>query len=294
MNAPPPLGLIGLGVMGGAMARNLLDAGFPLTVYNRTVAHARPLVDRGARVADHPGEVFERSDVVLLVLADDRATDRVLGREGATFGVDVGGTVVVNMATVDPVYSTDLGRVLAEAGAVYVEAPVSGSRQPAEAGELVVLAAGDDPTIAALAPVFDAIGKATVRCGPVPNALTMKLANNLLLIAMLEAVTEAAHFAEAVGLDLEAYFDLVLRGPMANDVLRQKAAQLVSGDERPRAPLKHVLKDIRLVNDMAARAGVAVPVSAVNLALFQEATALGAGDKDVVAVREALRRAGAG
>ena len=282
------LGVIGLGVMGEAVALNLLRAGFRLNVYNRTSAKAEPLRAAGATVLATPAAVVSASDVVLLVLADGEATDAVLQRGTAGVGLDVRGTTFVNMATVDPDYSIALGQALDEAGAVYVEAPMSGSRRPAEDGTLVILTAGDGTAIEALDPVFDVIGKATIHCGTVPNALRMKLANNLLLIAMLEAFAEAAHFASGLGLDLEAYFDLILQGPMRNAVFAQKAPQLLSEDFEARAPLKHVLKDLHLVNALAERAGLAVPVSATNHALFHEAAELGLGEQDVMAVIRVL------
>lgn len=287
--APLRLGLIGLGVMGEPIARNLLRTGFRLAVWNRTPAKAEALRSDGARVLGSPAAVFADADAVFLVLADGAATDIVLGRTDRGFAVDVRGTTVVSLATEDPAYSAGLGRALEAAGATYVEAPVSGSRGPAEAGSLLVLAAGAADAVARLRPAFDAIGKATRYCGAVPGALRMKLANNHLLIVMLEALVEATRFADGLGLGRSDYLGFVLDGPMANDVFRQKAALLLSGDAAVQAPLRHVLKDVSLVDRLAREAGVAAPAAAAARALFEEAAALGFGDHDVLAVAEALR-----
>ncbi len=218
------IGVIGIGVMGDPIARNLKKAGMRVTVHSRTPARCEPLKQLGIEVAGSPAEVMAASDAVILMLPSNVETDQVLGRDAeGRVTLPVEGKTIILMATVAPAYSQALGHALAREGARYVEAPVSGSKTPAQTAQLVVLAAAADAAhIDAVQPVFDAIGKKTVRCGEVPSAMRMKLATNLLLIASFEAITEAVHFAGGMGLDVRQFLDMALAGPLASDVMRTK------------------------------------------------------------------------
>lgn len=281
-------GVIGLGVMGEPIARNLVNAGFALTVFNRSPAKTTPFRDE-ATIASSAREVFERSDAILLVLPGEREIDAVLARSGGSLGVPVGERIIVNMATVSPAYSEGLSRAVAAAGGRYVEAPVSGSREPAESATLIVLAAADsEAVIDQVQPLFAAIGRATVHCGAPPNAMRMKLANNLLLIALMESFTEAVHFARGMGLDPERFVDVILNGPMANDLFRGKAGKLLDRDFTQQAPIKHVAKDIRLICEEAQRVDAWTPGALTNAELFARAVDMGLGEDDAVGVVQVL------
>ena len=182
------LGFLGLGHMGEPMATRLAMAGLAPWVWNRTPAKSVALSAHGARVAGTPAEVFDRSDVVVVMLANDRVVDEVLGRSDGRFGVDVAGRTVVHMGTVPPVWSAGLAADLEAAGAAYVEAPVSGSRVPAQNGELVAMLAGADDAVDRVEPLLECLTSATFRCGPVPRALETKLAVNVFLIALVGAL----------------------------------------------------------------------------------------------------------
>jgi 3-hydroxyisobutyrate dehydrogenase len=286
------IGLIGVGVMGEPMAKNLKKAGHSVTVYNRTPARCDVLRPLGIEVADTPGQVFEAAEAVIIMVPSHLEVDQVLERspEGA-ITAPVSGRTIVLMATVAPAYSTALGTSLAAAGARYVEAPVSGSRQPAEAAQLVILASATEQAhIDHVQPLFDAIGKKTVRCGPVPMAMRMKLANQLLLIACFEAISEATHFAAGIGLDVQQFLDMAQAGPLANDVLRSKVAKLVSNDFAQQAPIRHVAKDIGLVCDEAEQRGVWLPIATANRSLFAEAMQAGQSQDDAIGIIKILRR----
>jgi 3-hydroxyisobutyrate dehydrogenase len=285
------VGVIGLGAMGQPIARNLVTSGFELMVFNRSPEKAEPLRN-GAVLAASSGEVFERSEAILLVVPGEREIDQVLERVDEGVQAPVQNKIVINMATVAPGYSERLATAVAAAGGSYVEAPVSGSRRPAEAGTLIVLAAAEDESaIDRAQPVFDTIGKATVRCGVPPTAMRMKLANNLLLITLLEGIAEAVHFAGAIGLDLERFAEVVLAGPMANDIFRGKARKLLTRDFAPEASIKHVDKDIRLVCEEARRAGIHTPGASANAAILAAAVESGLADDDIVGVLKALELA---
>jgi 3-hydroxyisobutyrate dehydrogenase len=201
----PPVGFIGLGAMGEPMALNLVKAGTPLLVWNRSPAKRDILTEAGAAVAKDPDDVFARCEVVILMLADGAAMDAVLARGERAFGDRVNARTVINMATVAPSYSTALETDICAAGGRYVEAPVSGSRKPAQEAQLVAMLAGKKEDVASVQPLLAAMCHRAIDCGATPNALLMKLAVNLFLITMVTGLVEATHFAESKGLDLDRF-----------------------------------------------------------------------------------------
>lgn len=282
------VGFLGLGLMGAPMALNLARAGTPLVVWNRTAARTAACRDAGAAVAADPAEVFARAPVVLAMLADEAAIDATTGRGTAQFARNVAGRTLVHMGTTAPAYSRGLDADVRAAGGRYVEAPVSGSRGPAEAGELVAMLAGDPDAVAAVGPLLAPMCRQTVHCGPVPAALTTKLAVNLFLITMVTGLAEAFHFAAVHGLDLERFRAVLDAGPMASTVSRGKLGKLLAGDLAPQAAAADVLKNNQLVAAAARAAGLASPVLDACHALFTETVEQGHGGLDMVAVVRAL------
>ncbi|WP_086793689.1 NAD(P)-dependent oxidoreductase [Streptomyces thermovulgaris] len=282
------IGFIGLGVMGQPMALRLARSGTPLVVWNRTASRTAPLRAAGAEAAADPGEVFARADVVFLMLADDRATDAVLGRGGPDFAARVAGRVVVHMGTTSPAYSRALEADVRAAGGSYVEAPVSGSRVPAENGRLVAMLAGEERAVETVRPLLAPLCQETFVCGPVPDALLMKLSVNLFLITLVTGLTEAFHFAERQGLDRRLLLDVLDAGPMASPVSRMKAPKLLAGDFEVQAAVLDVLKNNRLIAEAARASGTASPLLDVCHALFEETVSLGHGGEDMVAVLRAI------
>jgi 3-hydroxyisobutyrate dehydrogenase len=188
------------------------------------------------------------------------------------------------MGTTAPSYSQGLEVDVVAAGGRYVEAPVSGSRTPAEAGELVAMLAGAPAATREVRPLFAPMCRDAVDCGPVPNALRMKLAVNLYLITMVTGLAEAVHFADRHGLDLRQFLDVLDAGPMASSVSRVKAHKLVDHDFAPQAAVADVLMNNRLVAEAARESGLASPVLDACHDLFAETVALGHGEADMVAV----------
>ncbi|MGW2159179.1 NAD(P)-dependent oxidoreductase [Nonomuraea sp. NPDC001699] len=281
-------GFIGLGIMGRPMALNLVRAGTPVVVWNRTAAGCEPLRAAGARVAASPAEVFEAARVVLLMLADEAAVDAVLGRGTPRFASMVAGRVVVHMGTTSPAYSGDLGAAVRAAGGDYVEAPVSGSRGPAEAGRLVAMPAGEPAVVEEVRPLLAPMCSEVIACGQVPGGLLMKLAVNIFLITMVSGLAEATHFAARHGLDLETFAHVLHSGPMASEVSRSKARKLLDGDFAAQAAVADVLKNNRLIAEAARASGVASPLLDVCHELFAETLALGHGTLDMAAVVRAI------
>jgi 3-hydroxyisobutyrate dehydrogenase len=282
------VGFLGLGIMGAPMAVNLVRAGTPLVVWNRTRTAADALGALGAEVADSPAGVFARADVVLVVLATEAAVDEVLQRGTRWFAPMVRDRTVVPMGTYRPAWSAGLAADVRAAGGRYVEAPVSGSRGPAEAGELVAMLAGEPADLDRVRPLLAPVCRQTVDCGPVPHGLQTKLAVNLFLITMVTGLAEAVHLADRLGLDLERVQEVLDAGPMASAVSRGKTAKLLAGDWSAQAAALDVLKNNRLIAEAARGAGVASPLLDACHQLFAEAVALGHGAEDMVAVSAAL------
>jgi 3-hydroxyisobutyrate dehydrogenase len=287
-DATPPIGFIGLGAMGEAMALNLVKARRRLVVWNRTPAKAQILAAAGAKLAQDAAEVFAHSRTVILMLTDGRAIDTVIGRGSPAFADRVSGRTLVHMGTTSPAYSRDLQADIRSVGGRYVEAPVSGSRRPAEAGQLIAMIAGDADAVFDVRPILAPMCRETMVCGLVPNALLMKLSVNLFLISLVTGLAEAVHFAEKNALDLNQFLTVLNAGPMASDVSRVKAPKLVGRDFAVQAAISNVLENNRLIAEVAREAGIASPLLDVCHALYSEALALGLGEADMVAVLKAI------
>jgi 3-hydroxyisobutyrate dehydrogenase len=283
------VGFVGLGTMGTPMAGSLVRHGVELAVWNRTAARGEPLVARGAALATGMPALLDACDVVLTMLADGDAVDAVLGRRTGGFDRSVAGHTVVHMGTTSPDYSASLERDLRAAGASYVEAPVSGSRVPAERGELVGMLAGDRAAVDRVRPLVDLMCRETHLCGRVPRALTTKLAVNLFLITLVTGLAEAWRFAEAHDLDLDTVRRVLDAGPMASAVSAGKLAKLVAGDFEAQAGLSDVLYNNVLISASARAAGTPTPLLDQCHRLYAEAQALGHGGEDMVSVIHALQ-----
>jgi 3-hydroxyisobutyrate dehydrogenase len=282
------IGFIGLGVMGEPMALNLARAGTQLVVWNRSLEKSEILRAAGAKVAASATEVFQRSRIVILMLASDAAIDAVLGRGTPAFRSHVAQHVIVQMGTISPESSRALADDIRAAGGSYVEAPVSGSRKPAEAGQLVGMLAGDAEAVDEIRPLLQPICHQTILCGPVPNALLMKLAVNLYLITMVTGLAEATHFAQRHDLDMQQFQAVLDAGPMASSVSRVKIAKLIEHDFAVQAAISDVLKNNRLVAEAARKAEIASPLLDICHTLYGETEAMGLGQSDMVAVISAI------
>lgn len=289
MSGGPGIGFLGLGHMGEPMASRMVSAGADLLVWNRSAPARDRLVALGARAAPSPAEVFAESGVVFLMLANGPVTDQALGRGPDGFAVDVRGRTVVNMGTVAPSYSHALGSDLTAAGASLVEAPVSGSKGPAQAGELVAMLAGEAAALDLVEPLLAPMTSAVVRCGPVPQALETKLAVNTYLITMVVGLAEAIAYGERRGVDPAVLRSILDAGPMASTVSRGKLAKVVDGDLTAQAAVSDVLYNARLILDGAAETCTALPLLAACETLLAATEASGQGGSDVIAVVDAIR-----
>ncbi|MGG6895313.1 MULTISPECIES: NAD(P)-dependent oxidoreductase [Rhizobium] len=282
------IGFVGLGVMGQPMALNLAKAGTKLVVWNRSPEAADPLREAGAAVAASIEEVFERARIVILMLVNETALDTVLQRGTASFAKLVAGHIVVSMGSNPPDYSRELAADIVAARGRYVEAPVSGSRKPAETAQLVALLGGDEETVAEVRPVLARMCRETILCGPVGNALLMKLTVNLYLCTMLAGLAEAAHFAERNGLDLATFQAAIDSGPMASDLARVKIPKLIARDFSVQAATADAFNSTNLIAQAARAAGMASPILDLCRTLYGESVELGNGRLDMMSVVAAI------
>jgi 3-hydroxyisobutyrate dehydrogenase len=285
------VGFVGIGHMGEPMARNLLRAGIPVTVWNRSPEKCEALINIGATQAASLQDLFKSATTVLLMLFDSAAIDAVLGRRTPTFSTRVSGKIIVHLGTTSPEYSRELELDVIAAGGAYVEAPVSGSRQPAEQGQLIGMVAGHEDAVERILPLLAPLCARVFRCGLVPGALRMKLAANHYLIGMVTVLAETTYAARGAHVDLQTLRQVLDAGPMASIVSRTKLDKLVSRDFSPQAAIRDVSTISDLVLGQCEGSGQDTPLIRQCALLYQQALAEGHGDKDMAAVIHAFEPA---
>jgi 3-hydroxyisobutyrate dehydrogenase len=276
--------VLGTGVIGEPIARNLARAGFDVTVWNRTREKAEPLAEDGATVRDTAAEAAQEAEIVLTVLADADATAETV--EEVTFA---DAAVWAQMATVGVDGAERLAELAQEKGVAFVDAPVLGTRQPAEEGKLVVLASGPNEALDRCKPVFEAIGQNTRQLGPVPNGSKLKMVTNLWLLAVTEGAAEAIALAEGLGLDPREFLATMEGSQIDTPYLHLKGEAMLERQLEPSFRLELAAKDSALVLEAAARAGVDARVARAVREAFERGIELGHGDEDMAAVYFASR-----
>jgi 3-hydroxyisobutyrate dehydrogenase-like beta-hydroxyacid dehydrogenase len=282
------VGFMGLGIMGTPMSANLLKAGYPVMVYNRTPEKAEPLVKLGAGLASNPRALARAADVVIaMVTGPEALQDLLWGPDGAG-GAFNHHKVFINMSSVSPRATRDLARELEPTGVTFIDAPVSGTKQPAVDGTLIILAGGPQDKIQELSPLLLAMGKKVVYCGPVGQGSMMKMFINLLVGLMMAGFAEALNFGRLGGLSPEAMLDTVFSGPLNCGMFQGKAANLLNNTYPAAFPLKHLSKDAKFIVDTAFDLGAPVPVGQMILHLCRIGVAQGWGDEDISAIAKVL------
>lgn len=283
------VGFIGMGIMGVPMALNLTRAGFDVIVTNRSLDKCAPLAEAGARVADTPEDLACDASVIITMLTGPHAVDHVLfGEDGVAADLNAQ-SLVINMSSVPPSYSMDLARRVGNYRAGFLDAPVSGSKKPAEDGTLVILAGGEAEHLERARPYFDAMGKKTIHCGPAGAGSHMKMSINLLLGSMLSGLAEMLTFGETGGLSRDAMLDVVLAGPLSNELFAMKREMLSLGEFPAQFPAKHMAKDLKFALDTAHELGAWAPSTHLAAQLYRMLVAGGRGDEDFAAVFDVLR-----
>ncbi|WP_321342222.1 NAD(P)-dependent oxidoreductase [uncultured Cohaesibacter sp.] len=284
------VGFIGLGTMGAPMALNLIKAGTDLIVWNRTRERCFALEQAGATVALTADELFTRCETIILMLENDGATDAVLARRQPQFTSRVSGKTIISMSTLSADYAQSLSEDIRAAGGRYVEAPVSGSRKPAEAGQLVGMLAGEEVDLKKVRALLAPICKELFDCGAVPGALQMKFAVNSFLITMVTGLAEAWNFALQHHLDMRRFAEILNAGPMASGVSRTKVAKLLAEDFSRQAGIADVFKNSCLVVGAARSVGIPSPLMDRCLELYRETASMDLEEDDMVSVIRAIER----
>ncbi len=279
------IAFLGTGTMGAPMARNLAKAGHEVAAWNRTADKAAPLADDGIRVAATPGEAGEGAEVLVTMLTDADATLEAAPEALRALGEDA---VWWQVATVGVDGARRLGELADEHGVAYVDGPVSGTKKPAEDGQLLILASGTDGAIDRLQPLFDATGKATKRCGEAPNGSKLKLVLNAWLGGLVGVLAESVALARAEGLDPQDFLDAIAGGPLDTPFAQLKGGAMIAGEYPVAFALDNALKDLRFVVDAEERSGLDLGVLAATRELFTKASDAGHGDEDLAAVAEAV------
>jgi 3-hydroxyisobutyrate dehydrogenase len=281
--------ILGLGTMGSGMAANLLKAGFSLSVYNRTASKAQTLVDQGARLASTPAEAARGASVVISMLADDVASRKVwLGEGGALEAVSEGVTLIES-STVSPAWIAELAALAGKRGTNLLDAPVTGSRMQAEAGQLSFLVGGSDAALDGAAPVLKAMSKEIVHLGPVGSGAKMKLINNFLCGVQIASLAEGLTWIERSGLDREKALSVLKSGAPGSPLLGAISARMVSQNYTVNFLLSLMTKDLLYAQSEAASLNVDLKTAEVARGLFEAAITQGFGDEDMSSVIEPLR-----
>lgn len=286
------VGFLGLGIMGKAMALNLLRNGFRVMVWNRTRSKCEGLAEHGACIGENPAAVVSMSKYTIAMLSDPSAAlSVVFGKDGVLEQI-CDGKGYIDMSTVDADTSSKISEEITKKGGRFLEAPVSGSKKPAEDGQLIILAAGEKALYDEVIPFFDALGKKSFFLGPVGNGAKMKLVVNMVMGSMMKALSEGLSLAGSSGLNQQTLLDVMDLGAIGNPMFRQKGPAMIQGNYPTAFPLKHQQKDIRLALALGDENAVSMPVAAAVNEDFKRARSLGLGDLDFSAVHEIVKATG--
>jgi len=281
--ATPAIAFLGTGRMGGPMAANLARAGFSVRAWDRTPGHAAALVKDGATVAASPAEAVKGAGILITMLADGPATEQALRGPDGELDLDPG-LIWVQMATVGLEWTERFVNTATRYQVSFFDAPVSGSQGPAQAGDLTILASGPSWLRDAVAPVFAALGRATVWLGPAGHGTRAKLVLNNWLADLTETTAETLSFARQLGLDPAAIVDLLDSTPLGSPYAVQKARSMLAGDFTPAFALKHALKDADLAAQAAQASGTELTLTSALLPRWRHAAAGGHADEDLAVI----------
>lgn len=279
------IGFIGLGIMGSRMAANLQKAGHELVVYNRTAEKAQRLVEGGAKLAETAAEVASETEVVITMLS----TPDVVRQVAEEFlPVMAAGSFWIDISTVNPSFSSEMAQLSTEHHVEFVDAPVAGSKAPAENGELLFLAGGKEEELTEVAPLFDIMGKKTLYLGEIGNGANVKMLINLMLAQSMATFSEAIALGKGMGLDEGQLLNILTATPVVAPVMGLLKARLLAGDFDVNFPLKWIHKDVMLALDTASELSVQMPSLEQTETLYKNALDAGLGDLDFSAIYQAL------
>ena len=271
---------IGLGIMGGPMAANLITAGFDVTGYNRSPEKVKALVEAGGRGAESIAEAVRGADVIITIVPDSPDVEEVTGGDDGIFAHAQDGALYIDMSSIRPDVAVRVAQAGRDAGLRVLDAPVSGGEAGAIEGSLSIMVGGEPEDVEAARPVLDALGKTIVHVGPAGSGQTVKAANQLIVAANIEVLAEAVVFLEAYGVDTKAALEVLGGGLAGSTVLQRKGPNMLAREFAPgfRLALHH--KDLGIVTSAAREAGVVIPLGAVVSQLVAALVARGDGGLD--------------
>ena len=287
------IGFVGTGIMGAPMARNLLEAGYPLTIFTRTKSRAQKLLDEGACWVDSPAEVASASEVVITCVTDTPDVEQVLvGPQGVIEGA-CSGLICVDTSTISPAATKQMAETLGEKGVTLLDAPISGGEIGAIEAKLSIMMGGPQDAFEKVRPIMERMGRTITHCGPVGAGQMTKLVNQIMVIHTIMSIAEGFAFAEKAGLDLETTLQVTSAGAAGSHSLRALGPKIVAGDLKPAFMVDLQQKDLRLVLEYAEQLDQPLPGVALAKQLLAVLQAKGRGSDGTQALVDVIRMLGA-
>ena len=273
------IGWIGLGKMGVPMSQSLINAGFPVTVYNRSKQKEAGLKAGGAGVAPTPADLIQQADIVIIMVTDDKAIHDIFKGANGLLSAGASGKIIINMSTVSPAISKEMAEACMQQGNHYLDAPVSGSVKQAQEAQLVIMAGGDESTFQIAKPILEKIGRLALLVGGTGAGNTAKLVINTLLGIQAQALAEVFAFAEQSGIKTTDLVTLINNSALGSPFIKIKGEALLNNNFTAAFSLSNIAKDLRLAKDI----GLSTPLASVAYQTFQDAEPA-LGGEDIIAV----------
>jgi len=286
------VGFIGIGIMGGPMVRNLLKAGYPVTVHNRTESKAKALLEEGAVWAASPADVAKKSDVVITCVTDTPDVREVLLGKNGVIEAARAGLICVDMSTISPSATKEMGRILEAEGVTLLDAPISGGEIGAIEGRLSIMMGGAKESVEKVRPVMEEMGQTVTHCGPLGSGQMTKLANQVMVIHTIMSIAEGLAFAEKAGLNLETTLQVTSAGAAGSHSLKALGPKIIAGDLKPAFMVDLQQKDLRLVLECAEQIKQPLPGVALAKQLLAALQAQGRGRDGTQALVDVIRQLG--
>jgi 3-hydroxyisobutyrate dehydrogenase-like beta-hydroxyacid dehydrogenase len=285
------VGFIGIGLMGGQISRRILEAGYPLTVWNRRKEKADPLTSAGAKWGDSPRAVAEASDVVITMVTDSAASEEVIcGKNGVLEGAHEG-MILVDMGSIAPEMSRSIADRARAKGIPMLDAPVTGNPRVASEGKLGIMVGGPKDTFDACLPIFEKMGVKIIHVGENGKGTTLKLLNNLIMGVAIEAVAEALVLAAKAGIDPQKVMEITSVGGARTGAMETRGSRMMKHDFTPHFSTNNMHKDLSSALKLAEEVGASLPATSIAREILRAAKSQGKGDLDscaVITVLEAM------
>jgi len=286
------IGFVGTGIMGKPMAYNLLKAGYSLTVHNRTKTKAKPLLDEGAAWGGSPADIAKDSDIVITCVTDTPDVREVLLGENSIIEAAKGGLICIDMSTISPTATKEMGRILETKGVTLIDAPISGGEIGAIEGKLSIMMGGPKKAVERVRSIMEVMGRTVIYCGPLGCGQMTKLANQIMVIHTIMSIAEGLAFAEKAGLDLETTLKVTSAGAAGSYSLRALGPKIIAGDFKPAFMVDLQQKDLRLVLEYAEQLKLPLPGVALAKQLLAVLQAQGRGRDGTQAMIDVVRQLG--